>query len=106
MPQFTKTFIVIDGLDECEQNFRKNFINKLRNLNPNLHLLATSRSLPDIEDIFKISPKVNVSATGEDIRAYLDDTIKEAGSLSTILQKKEELRKEIIDTICERAHGM
>lgn len=106
MSTLNRTFIVIDGLDECEQSIRGDFMDKLRGLSTCMNVLVTSRDLPDIRDTFQDSPEIFVSATDDDMRLYLRDTIKASKNLSRLTGKNSDLSLRIIDTICDRAHGM
>ncbi|CAG8976382.1 hypothetical protein HYALB_00006155 [Hymenoscyphus albidus] len=106
MLTLSRTLIVIDGLDECEQDIRGDIIDHIRSLSTAMNILVTSRDLPDIRDSFQASPEIFISATDDDMRLYLRDTIKASKTLSRLTGRNSELSLRIIDTICEKAHGM
>lgn len=101
---FLKTYVVIDAMDECDETFRADLIGQLRDLH--INLLVTSRELPDIRDTFQGCPEISISASDEDMRLYLGETIKSARGISRITAKNPELPARITDTICEKAGGM
>jgi hypothetical protein len=49
--RFPKVFIVIDALDECPESngTRASFLAEIRKLQPNIHLLVTSRHILTME---------------------------------------------------------
>ncbi|KAJ7584197.1 hypothetical protein C8J56DRAFT_952863 [Mycena floridula] len=50
---YQRVFIVIDALDEYPENFRKPFMDMLRNLPSNASLLVTSRHIPSTAEYFQ-----------------------------------------------------
>jgi len=73
---YSRIFIVVDALDECQVSggCRMRFLSEIFNLQAKCgaNLFATSRFLPDIIETFKGSILLEIRASNEDIRAYLD----------------------------------
>ena len=102
---FSKVFFVIDALDECRLSGR--FQDILEMISPlqekhNLGLLVTSRKIPIIADRFKNNPCVEICAHEEDIRRFLESSMREL----RCVHGKPELRSEIVCTITKGAKGM
>lgn len=104
---YTRVFIVIDALDECQvQNqYRQKFMSKIFNLQAehNIKLFVTSRHIPEILDDFKGSLRLEILASKEDVQTYLDHHISPRRAF---LKKNSELQKEIKHRILEVARGM
>jgi hypothetical protein len=66
-------YMVIDALDECQEGTRRQFLAKLRDLQAvrDIRVMATSRFIPDIEDAFREAPRLEVRASGEDIKRFV-----------------------------------
>ncbi len=105
---YTETFLVIDALDECNGNRRKNtsfddrtrFLDELRKLPPSVHLLITSR--PDLKLEFENTTSIEIIGNDSDIRSYINGRLKhEHGWLAD-----PHLQTHIVDTIARRAQGM
>ncbi|OPB40202.1 ankyrin repeat protein [Trichoderma guizhouense] len=81
---YSRIFIVVDALDECEEfsGCRMRFISELFNLQRSngANILVTSRFIPDIRDKFKGSTEVEIRAHDEDVRKYLESRIIQFGS--------------------------
>src|SRR5215472_2154835 len=96
---FDHVYIVLDALDECkseEQTALLDFVETIvaQKLG-RLHLLITSRRLPNIEEA--LTPLVNGQislevAINEDIRIYIRDTLKN----DRFLKRFKETEKEMI----------
>lgn len=105
--EYSRVFIVVDALDECQtsDDCRARFLSMLFDLQAQskIHLLATSREIPDINEKFKGSLHLEVRASDFDIRRYLEGHIAELGAVVT---EKNDLRNAIIQSITEAVHGM
>ena len=92
---YSRVFIVVDALDECQivNGDRKRFLLGLFSLQAKcgVNIFATSRSIPEIEKHFKGCTSLEIRATEEDVRRYLDRHIPQLpGSVfqSEVLQEK------------------
>jgi len=105
---FSQVYIVIDALDECDENSdtRRDLISEFTNDAANWQLFCTSRHLGDIEEIFKGTPRLEIRASDEDVRIYLEEQIKSQGRLGDFCKKDEALKDVIIQNISDNAKGM
>jgi hypothetical protein len=105
---FLKVFIVIDALDECseENRIREHFLAEVQKLSPMVRLLFTSRHMPDIERKFEGAAQLEIRASDEDVKRYLESRIESQLPLANYVRTDPTLRSDILDTIIKRAHGM
>ncbi|KAF3903201.1 Ankyrin-1 [Dactylellina cionopaga] len=102
---FSKVYIVVDALDECDDNnnTRSSLIYTLQNLDSRVQLVFTSRPL---EDILLDAVQFQVSAQEDDMRKYLRARVKEEHRLVKLCADNEGLEDEILDKIIARVDGM
>ncbi|KAI1753132.1 hypothetical protein F4782DRAFT_539851 [Xylaria castorea] len=96
--QSSRVFIVVDALDECQasDNCRARFLSALFALQAKaeVHVLVTSRPIPEIIGQFEGSASIEIRAPNEDIRRYLlDGTFLLAQLYVTSLAGKETPRE-------------
>ena len=103
---FSKVFIIVDALDECSEGTRKHFLAEVQKLLPNIRLLVTSRHIRDIENEFKEAAWLEIRASGEDIKSYLEACIEGQFPLARYAKEKRTLRDDILNTVVEKANGM
>ncbi|KAF3074205.1 hypothetical protein CFAM422_003493 [Trichoderma lentiforme] len=75
---YSRVFIIIDALDECQasDNCRTQFIKGLFDFQKcGANIFATSRSIPDVTDKFDGSTRLEIRASDDDIRRYVDGQI-------------------------------
>ncbi|KAH0536690.1 hypothetical protein FGG08_006456 [Glutinoglossum americanum] len=106
--RFSKVFIVIDALDECPESkrTRDNFLVEVRKLQPRIHLLVTSRHVSTIEREFEKSARVEIRASDEDVKRYLEGRVKTEGRLVRHVKADPALQDTIVNTIAEKAKGI
>jgi hypothetical protein len=101
------TYIVIDGLDECSDRFgtRSQLLRKLRELQleSDVRLLVTSRFVQDIENEFKLMPKLEVRASDADVKRYVDSQMDR---LPNCVRRDQDLQDFVKDKIAEAVDGM
>ena len=107
----SKTYIVIDALDECSEDddLRATFLYEISKLAPYVHLMITSRNTTGIEEVFESYDRVDVRASNEDIRIYIEQQIRSNKWLDRVVNRGgngSSVREDIISTITERASGM
>ena len=104
---YSKVFIVVDALDECQvvDGSRKCLLIEIFNLqtNSNVSFLATSRHIPDIIDNFQDEMQLDVRATEEDIRRYLDG---QSSLLPSFVCESSDLKEEVMVAILQAVDGM
>lgn len=99
-------FIVIDALDECEDRARLDLCRQLQDLPDNVHLLITSRDIPELGELIKPSAKLEIRADDNDIKSYLEDRIARPSRLQENIRSEPKLQTLVIETICKQAQGM
>ncbi|KAL2684541.1 hypothetical protein Neosp_005619 [[Neocosmospora] mangrovei] len=76
--KYSKTFIVVDALDECHPSNLSRFLDALLKLQEagGVNILATSRFKPENAPLFRGCLFREIKATNEDILKYLQDRMK------------------------------
>lgn len=105
---YSKVLVVIDALDECNEvdGTRKALISELQNLRPQLNLLVTSRDIPNLQRQLQDATRLEIQASDDDIRNYVEERISTSDRLSLYVKKDSSLRKFMIDTVTKNAKGM
>ena len=105
--KFSKVYIIIDALDECQLSggCRPRFLSSILSLQARTgaRLFATSRSIPDIEKTFKNCLSLEILASDEDIQIYLNNHMSQ---LPTFVLSKPKLQEEIVTEIVKAVKGM
>jgi Cdc6-like AAA superfamily ATPase len=106
--EYSKAFIIIDALDECQDSFggRKRLLAGLFSLQTKtgLCLLATSRSIPNIEKDFEgRSTRMEIRASDYDLKRYMDENMTR---LPAFVLRSPDLQKEIECSIIAAVDGM
>lgn len=111
--QYSKVFILVDGLDECplSSGIRKKLVLELQNIQkrgvkgspPTFRAFFTSRPIPDIEENFVDSVIIEVRAKEEDIKQYIGGRLQE---LPSYVSSDAILKKELEDTLLSAGDGM
>jgi hypothetical protein len=105
-----RPFIIIDGIDECEQEERKLFLKYLNTLSVEIEgnepprILYISRDEGDIRKILsKVSRRtISLQDSEQDIKVY---TISRASEIQEKFEISNTLRENIITAVCGRARG-
>ncbi|KPM40550.1 hypothetical protein AK830_g6003 [Neonectria ditissima] len=102
---YSKVFIVVDALDECQSDTRTRFLEVILKLRAKAraNIFATSRFNTEIKDMFEESVCLEIRATNEDVWKYLDGRMLE---LPEFVRRNLELREEIMSEIVPLAKGM
>lgn len=101
---FSKVFIIIDALDECSD--ADTLLSKIRGLQPKVCLLVTSRYAEGSKNQVHKTSHLEIQASDEDIRRYLEDRMSIEKSLKDHVKPKRKLRDTITTTIVAKARGM
>ncbi|KAH0565067.1 hypothetical protein GP486_001549 [Trichoglossum hirsutum] len=101
---YSRVFIVVDALDECQVS-DDSFLSMIFDLQGKCgaNLFATSRFVPEITEKFKRSKLVEIRASNEDVRRYLDGHMSQ---LAAYLRRSPDLQEEIKTEIVKEADGM
>jgi hypothetical protein len=125
---YSKVFIVIDALDECQAltqesrkpsllsgsrpKYRRKVLDFINNLTSKqsfcAKVLVTSRREEDIKDAFdrRSVIKVDVALVDADIKAFLYDEIERQVQEGYLKLQDPSLKNHILDTLAIRAQGM
>jgi len=104
---YSRVFIIIDALDECQisGSYQQRFLSSLFNLQVNygINLFITSRPILNIEKEFKGKIILEIRASEEDVRRYLEDHMFR---LPGFVVRSLELQEEIKTSIIKATDGM
>lgn len=105
--QFQKVYIIIDALDECRSSSgpRDRLLAKIFDLQAkyDLSFLVTSRPIPEIQELFKGKPFVEIRASTPDVQSYMKGRLME---LPKFVARNAELQELIITEITKAIDGM
>jgi len=102
--KYSRTFIIVDALDECQvsNESRRIFLSEMFNLQAKtgISLFATSRFIPEIMEEIKGAISLEIRASDEDVRKYLDGHMLQLPSfVLRSLDLQEEIKTEIIKAV-------
>ena len=102
-----RTYVIVDALDECEAtNERRLFLPLLQSLpHGSTRLFVTSR--PNHEDIyytFTTASQITIAAPDSEIERFVTEKMEERKEF--VERVTQDLKSQIISTICTRASGM
>ncbi|KAJ7032335.1 hypothetical protein C8F04DRAFT_1040646 [Mycena alexandri] len=104
--EYHKVYLVIDALDEYPEDRRHLFLQFLRTASSQVNIMVTSRPHINLESIFPNLQILDIQATEDDIREYLDGQFKASSRLSKHIQARPELHDEIQSRIISNSQGM
>jgi hypothetical protein len=105
---YSSVYLVVDALDECldKKGTRPPLLARIRDLqrgtDADLHLMVTSRGIPEIMEEFGEVTKLEVRASDEDVKKFV------AGQLDRLpfFRRNEELKDLVENGITEAVDGM
>jgi hypothetical protein len=104
---YSKAFIVIDALDECQtfDGGRWKLLSEIFNLQDKTGacLFATSRFIPEIKNEFERSILIEIRASDDDVQKYLDGNMSR---LRPFVSRNSTLHEEIKTEITKAVDGM
>jgi NACHT domain len=104
---FTKTFIIIDALDECQNSDggRRKLLSEIFELQAktDVSFFATSRCIPEMRKEFESSISVEIRASQDDVQTYLDGHMSK---LPLCVLRNSDLQEEIKTEIMKAVDGM
>lgn len=105
---FARVFCVLDALDECHpEDQRRELLPLIRRMeHDGFSVFATSRPYPeDVAVSFHGAPQIELLATKEDMRRYIEEKFNENHRLKLLIQVPQ--RKEwIVSELADCAGGM
>jgi len=101
---YSRVFIIVDALDECQvsDGCRTRFLSEISSLQAKcaVNHFATSRPIPEIKEGFKESILLEIRASEDDVRRYLNGHIFQLpGFVRRSLELQEEIKSEIIRSV-------
>ena len=107
MTSFARVFIVVDALDELQRGGKmlQNFLSKLFALQASktVNLMLTSRDVPLVTEKVQRCVRLEVRASDEDVRKYLEGRMDE---LPKIVSRSPNIQQSIKDAIVSAVDGM
>jgi hypothetical protein len=104
---FSRVFIIIDALDECQMTdgCRTRLLTEifLAQAKSSANVFATSRFLPEVTERFEESISLEIRASEEDVRRYLDGCMYR---LPAFVNRSPGLQEEIKTGIVSLVKGM
>ncbi|KAJ6517627.1 ankyrin repeat-containing domain protein, partial [Mycena vulgaris] len=105
--QHSRVYLVVDALDEYFENPRNILLKALTQLPmATTSLMFTSRLHITLDGFFPDLPSLEIHASDNDIRHYVEQQIQISSRLSRHVQKRPELRNEITSKIASNVQGM
>lgn len=104
--RYSKMFIVVDALDECSYGIRRRLLTALRTLTSTANLLVTSRDLSSIAEEFQGATRLDIYASDDDVRRYIERRIPHESRLAKHVEGQPVLQEEIVRRILENVQGM
>lgn len=101
---YSRLFVIVDALDECQvfDSCRTKFLSEIFILQAECgaNIFATSRFVPEIMTKFKGSVSIEIRASSDDVRRYLDNHLSQLpGFVSDNLELQEEIKTEIVKAV-------
>ena len=102
---FSQTFLVVDALDEYGEVTTREFIKSIIAL-PLVHILIFSRDVPYVERHLSSCPRLDVYASADDIRNYVEAGMQDGAELADFVEEDKALHDKILATVVQRSCGM
>lgn len=103
---YRKTYIILDGLDECKTEREIGDVVKCLSAMPNANILAFSRDMPFIRSCLQDYRSMHFRAAREDVDAFVEDFIKGSYYLSKNVEGVEGLQETVREGIIRNSNGM
>jgi hypothetical protein len=104
---YSRVFIVVDALDECQvsDGCRSRFLSEIFSLQVKcgVNVFATSRFIPEITEKFTGSTSLEIRASDEDVRKYLEGHMSQ---LPSFVSRNVDLQEEVVTKIVQAVDGM
>ena len=108
---YSKVFIILDALDECQEDYQWGLITKLESISSKVYLMVTSHLLDLIKQKFPGACRMDINAEDGDVRKYIESRIRHGQTNNEILlgkmaQENPGLEDGIVEKIVANAGGM
>ncbi|KAH8708531.1 hypothetical protein GQ44DRAFT_815540 [Phaeosphaeriaceae sp. PMI808] len=103
--QYPYVFIVVDALDECQRETRRQLLSKLLALQEeaDVRLIVTSRFVPDVEDTLRLAIRLEVKASNEDVKQFV---VGQIDRLPRCVQRNKASQDLVQEKVVEAVDGM
>jgi hypothetical protein len=107
LSELDQTYIIIDGLDECNKTDWKALVQFIHSLHPtknDLHLLFTSQPLEEFKNTFKdvIFIELGSAVSIDDIRSFVGSNVPGIGNWAS----DNSYAKDVTEQIVQKSNGM
>lgn len=102
---YKDAFLVIDGLDECEEETRWDLIDQVNKF-PGVRVMVTSRYLSSIEEELENFVRFEIKANKMDMELYIDYQVQRNRNLRRMVQRAPRLRQDIKSAVVKTAENM
>ncbi|KAF2812133.1 uncharacterized protein BDZ99DRAFT_383210, partial [Mytilinidion resinicola] len=102
---YKEVFLVIDGLDECEEETRWDLIEHVSKF-PGVRLMVTSRYLSAIEEELENFVRLEIRAHKMDIELFVEYQIQRNRNLRRMVLRAPRLRQDIKSAVVNTAENM
>lgn len=103
---YTEVFLVIDALDECSDELRWGLMEKLRECQPQVRLMITSRFLESIDEELEDFERLEIKANKADLELFIDHHIQKNKNLGRVVEKSPGMRVDIKEAVVKTAEDM
>jgi hypothetical protein len=106
--EYSKVYLIVDALDEYPEAARLELLEHLSAIMtvPTVNLMLTSRPHITLDPFFVDRHTMDIKATENNIRQYIDIHIRKSGRLFKHVRMRPELSEEIKSTILSNVDGM
>ncbi|KAK0727687.1 hypothetical protein B0T26DRAFT_799627 [Lasiosphaeria miniovina] len=102
---YKQTFLVIDGLDECEEETRWDLLEQVNNI-PGISLMVTSRHLSSIEEEVENFVRIEIKASKVDIELFIEYQVQRNRNLRRMILRNPQLKEDIKLAVVKTAQSM
>ena len=112
MPLHPVTYIVIDGLDECEKQVRQEVLNILKRIsalkNASIRKFVSCRDEDELLRSLQLYPRIQLTAEalGGDIKSFVEGSVRSRIETGQLKIQNPELEHYIVQELVKKAHGM
>ena len=103
---YKRVYVVLDALDECTDDVRWQLMEVLREIEPPVHLLVTSRDLNSIEEELQDFERLDIKANKADLELFIDHHIQKNKNLQKMVQKSPKIGEDIKVAVVTTAEDM
>ena len=103
---FSKTIIIVDALDECQEETRDIMMEEISQIQQRVSVLVTSRHALNILPGCQTTITVRLRANEMDIKRYLEARMAKSKVLRAQMVKDQTLHDYVISSIVRKAKGM